>query len=440
MLILAMSFCGSMVFLFILISMFCGKKILSSTWIYAMLKINLFFYCMPLPLVKDRYNYVLFKLLGIPLGSGSIYPMKKIIQIEKMGNISFDWKLYIFIVWIIWVIGLFSTFMKHSKQYNDSKIEKKTVIKDRNYLEICERIKQELKIRKKVTLICVDDSTKVCTTGIIKKYIIIPKDGIVNEDLYYILKHELIHIKRLDVMYRYIAIFVLLIHWFNPLIYFYFYILSVYCEQSCDAVLVHNLEKAERKKYGELIINMALYEKKGKQQYQTYFSNSKKNIERRLKNILKMEKPKTTAKICSLLVSGVILFAGSLTVYAYEQPKVVTWQTESHLEHLEEVERGQVEQGFINSADIQFNNSETIIVREFISEDGISYKLEESGNTSKTQILCSHSFVSGYYKHHVKYSDNSCRTDYYNADRCVGCGDVVIKSYSHMETSTKCTH
>ncbi len=130
MLILAMSFSGSMVFLFILFCMFCGKKALSSTWIYAMLKINLFFYCIPLPLFKTRYNYVLSKLFDIPLiGNDSIYPMKNIIQIEKMGNISFDWKLYVFIVWIIWIIGLFASFMKHSKQYNDSKIEKKTVIK-----------------------------------------------------------------------------------------------------------------------------------------------------------------------------------------------------------------------------------------------------------------------------------------------------------------------
>lgn len=438
MLILAMSFSGSMVFLFILICMFCGKKVLSSTWIYAMLKINLFFYCIPLPLFKTRYNYILSKLLDIPLiGNDSIYPMKNIIQIEKMGNISFDWKLYVFIVWIIWIIGLFASFIKHSKQYNDSKIEKKTVIKDRNYLEIFEEIKRELKIKKKVTLICVDDSIKIFTTGIAKKYIIIPKDGIESEDLYYIFKHELIHIKRSDVIYRYIAIFAILIHWFNPLIYFYFYMLSIYCEQSCDTMLIHNMEKPERKKYGELIINMALYEKKGKQQYRSYFSSSKKNIERRLKNMLKIEKTKTAVKICSLLVSGLILFAGSLTVYAYEQPKVVTWQTESHLE---ELEREQVEQGFINSADIQFDNSETIIVREFIGEDGISYKLEDLGNTSKTQILCSHSFVSGYYKQHVKYSNNSCKTDYYNADRCVKCGDIVVKSYSHTETSTKCTH
>ncbi len=33
--------------------------------------------------------------------------------------------------------------------------------------------------------------------------------------------------------------------------------MSVYCEQSCDAILVQDLDKAARKRYGELIINMA---------------------------------------------------------------------------------------------------------------------------------------------------------------------------------------
>lgn len=404
-----------------------------------MLKINLFFYCMPLPLFKSRYNYALSKLLNIPLmESGLIYPMKNVIQIEQMGNISFDYKLYILVVWIIWVVGLLLSFIIHTKQYNESQIKKKSVIKDRDYLEIFEKVKRELNIRKEVTLIFADDSLmKICTTGIFKKYIILPEDGISSEDLYYIFKHELIHIKRADIIYRSIAIFALLIHWFNPLIYFYFYMLSVYCEQSCDSILVQNMGKTERKKYGELIINMALHERKGKQRYQTYFSGSKKIFEKRLKNLLKIEKPKITAKLCSFLVSGGILFAGSLTVYAYEPPRVVTWQTEPRLDVLE---KGQVEQCFINGADIQYNYSETVIVRAFIGEDGVSYNLDELGNTSKTKMYCLHSYVSGYYTHHVRYSDNACKTDYYNADRCAKCGDIIVNSYSHTETSTKCTH
>lgn len=438
MLILAMSFSGSMVFLFILICIFCGKKILSSGWIYMMLKINLLFYCMPLPLLKSRYAYALSKLSDFSfIRSVSHYPMKKIIQIEKMGNISFEYKLYFLILWILWMIGSFFAFKKYSKQYHDSKFEKKNVIKDRNYLEIFEGVKRELKIRKKVTLICADDSMKIYTAGITEKYIIIPKDGIVNEDLYYIFKHELIHIKRADVIYRYIAMTALLIHWFNPLIYFYFYLFSIYCEQSCDAILVHNMEKAERRKYGELIINRALHEKKGKEQYQTYFSSSKKNLERRLQNMFKIKKAKTVVTICSFFISGVILFAGSLTVYAYEQPEVVIWKTDIPLG---ELEKGQVKQGFIDGVDIQFNNSETVIMREFIGEDGISYKVEEIENADKAIKSCSHSYVSGYYKQHIKYSDNSCKTDYYNADRCVKCENIVVKSYSHTETSTKCTH
>lgn len=436
MLILAMSYSGSMFFLILLICIFCGKKILSSTWIYAMLKINLLFYCIPLPLLKNRYYYFFSQMMEIPSAVHNfIYPMKNIIQISKTGNQFWNWKLPVLVIWFIWGAGLFFLFIRYFKQYNAFKNIKMFVIEDSNYLDIFERTKRELGVRRKVLLICAKDEAVIYTAGIFKKYIIIPIDGIESKNLYYIFKHELIHIKREDIIYKYIALLALVIHWFNPFIYFYFYLLSIYCEQSCDAALVYCMEKDERKLYGELLIKIASYKKKG-EEFQNYFS-SKRNIGRRLENIYKVKKAKKIIKVCSFFISGIILFAGSLTVFAYEQPGVVIWQVESNLG---ETKSGQVERGFINHADIKFNNSEAITVREFIGEDGTSYKLGEEGNYGKGKKICSHSFISGYYKEHVKYSDNSCRTDYYNADRCGKCGEVVIKNYSHTETSTRCTH
>lgn len=415
-----MSFSGSVVFLIILICTFWGKNLLCPKWIYTMLKINLFFYCLPLPLLKSNYNNIFYKLFGISLTAKQWdSPMRNVIEIDYAGNIYYNWKLYLFVIWSIWLIGLLSAYRRHSNQYKDFNAKDHNIIEDENYLQIFDRVKQEVGIRKKITLICANDCMTICTLGIKHKYIKIPKEGIQNDDLYYIFKHELIHIKKADVLFRYIAVFILLIHWFNPFIYLYFYMLSIYCEQSCDAYLVDNLEKSERKKYGQLIINMSLYEPNNKQALQTYFSSSKNNVERRLKNIMKNNTITKLTKLCSLFISGIVLFCGSLTVFAYEQPTVIKWEFESDSVGFEDEQGKQVERTFINSEDLQFSDQEAGVTIEFIDENGNSYQLTEADmNQNQDRIACSHSFESGYHKKHTRNSDMSCKTEVYYADRC----------------------
>lgn len=436
MLIVAMSFSGSIVFLTILICIFIGKKFLSSTWIYSMLKINLIFYCVPLSLFKYLYSDILLKIFGVQFIGNTLYePIRNVIEISNTGSIYVDFKLYIYVIWIIWLIGLLFAFKKHLNQYHHYKSIQKNIIENSNYIEIFESVKREMGVKKKVSLINTNEEMTICTMGIIKKFIIIPTKGITSKNLYYIFKHELIHIKRKDIIYRYIMIFALLINWFNPIIYLYFYITSIYCEQSCDTILIRNIDKAERKRYSQLIIDMAL--SKTKYQDQTFFSKSKKVIEGRLKNMLKIEKTKKSIRICSFFLGVIILFSGSLTVFAYEEPTVISGQTEFPREGFHSTN---VEREFIQATEVRFSNEGAMVTKEFIRQDGSSYDLTELENMNHERITCSHSFVSGYYKEHQRYSDSSCKTDCYTANQCQKCGYVGNKIYSHTETSTKCTH
>lgn len=441
MLILAMSLSGSIVFLAILGCMVCGKKVLSSTWIYNMLKINLLFFCFPLPLFKSEYSRILSEVLRIPFSQDftentMVYPMKNVIEISKNGEISFDWELYIVVIWIVWIVGLSFFCLKHWSRYSHFKSKEKIIIQNGNYSKILENVKHELGIKREISLVCADDLMTIYTAGIFKKYIVVPSGGVTSENLYYIFKHELIHIKRRDIIFKYIAILAMLIHWFNPFIYLYFYVLCIYCEQSCDSVLVRNLGKTERKKYAELVIKMALYEGKKKHLF-AYFSSNKRIIEGRIKNMLNIKKVNKFIKIASFCLAAVILFGGSLTVYAYEPPKIVKWEIESRTEPSED---GETEREFVNSSVIKFSVGSEAVIEEFIGADGSYYRIVGIENINSTKIVCAHSYVSGYYKKHIKDADNSCKTDYYHAERCEKCGNIVLKEYSHTETSTMCTH
>ena len=287
-----------------------------------------------------------------------------------------------------------------------------------------------------MALLCANDAQTVCTIGIFRKYIVVPETGMTDEEFYYSLKHELIHVKRFDVTWRYISLLAVMIHWFNPLAYLYFYVMSVYCEQSCDAILVQNLGKEERKKYGQLIINMSREIEYGKWKCQTYLGGSKKNIEWRLTNMLKATNRKKWKEAASLLLGTVILFGGSLTVCAYEGPQVVRGGGPAFFAAFSDKQNTRESV----AEEIQYSEEEILDFTEFVGDDGTIYNLSELQNSNMERAGCTHSYVSGYHKEHHKNSDGSCKTDYYHANICSKCGALEIKGYSHTETSTKCTH
>ena len=435
MFILAMSFSGSVVFLAIVMCMLIGKNYLSANWIFLMLKLNLIFYCIPLPYFKYIYGDILFSILGIKFFREDLTPPIRNYILIRMDSISFNFELYIILVWLIWIAGVFYACIRYVSQYKYFKRIQKKVSAHSDYLQVFEKVKKELGVKKKVTLVCSDHAKKICTMGVFKKFIMISEKDTIHDDLYYIFKHELVHVKREDVFYKYIAILAMIVHWFNPLIYVFFYLGSVYCEKSCDAVVVCNLQRDERKKYGKLIIDMAVNNENSK--YQFNFNSGKKIIEGRVKNVLHFKKMKTSVRICSLLVGSLVMFSGSLTVFAYEEPGVMYCESESK-EGNQNIRK--MDREFIHIEDIQFSDDENMVTKEFFGKDGSYYNITEEENNDNERIYCVHSFVNGYCKEHFRYYDNGCKTDYCYADICEKCGYIIQKGYSHTETSTTCTH
>lgn len=73
--------------------------------------------------------------------------------------------------------------------------------------------------------------------GVFRPCIIVPKfeyvkNGMRNE-LENILRHELTHYKRKDIVYKWMVVFITSLHWFNPIMYFIRNEISRACELSC---------------------------------------------------------------------------------------------------------------------------------------------------------------------------------------------------------------
>lgn len=86
--------------------------------------------------------------------------------------------------------------------------------------------------------------------GVFRPVIYLPKD---TEDSM-VLMHELIHYKRRDLLYKWAAMFINGIHWFNPMAYAVTENINEACEISCDAAVTANMSEDEKKKYMQTIL------------------------------------------------------------------------------------------------------------------------------------------------------------------------------------------
>lgn len=92
--------------------------------------------------------------------------------------------------------------------------------------------------------------------GLIKPRIYLPS-GLGREEQAYILLHERIHIQRKDHFIKAIAFLILTVHWFNPLVWAAFLLMSKDMELSCDEKVLRLMREDIRKPYANSLLSLA---------------------------------------------------------------------------------------------------------------------------------------------------------------------------------------
>lgn len=92
--------------------------------------------------------------------------------------------------------------------------------------------------------------------GLIKPKIYLPH-GINEEERYYILLHEQIHIKRKDHIVKVLAFFILTIHWFNPLVWIASILMGKDMEFSCDERVLKEVKEDIKKSYAATLLALS---------------------------------------------------------------------------------------------------------------------------------------------------------------------------------------
>lgn len=110
-----------------------------------------------------------------------------------------------------------------------------------------------------VEVIVSPHATTPFVIGLWNPVVVLPDIPLEGKRLEMILSHELVHIKRGDLIVKLIVFASNAVHWFNPAVYAMNKQISLYCELSCDEQVVRHMDAAGRRTYGETLLSMLEY-------------------------------------------------------------------------------------------------------------------------------------------------------------------------------------
>lgn len=118
-----------------------------------------------------------------------------------------------------------------------------------------ENIKEALKLRRSVEIRTCEQAVSPLVYGIFRPVVILPKGTEEGESLRHILAHELVHVKRQDLLWKLIYVVALCIYWINPAVWLLYALSARDIELTCDEETIEKLSFSP-KAYAMTLISM----------------------------------------------------------------------------------------------------------------------------------------------------------------------------------------
>ena len=204
---------------------------------------------------------------------------------------------------VIWLAGLLLCFGFFAVSYIKCYREFRFSLPVEN--DILEAWKEKHPLKRSLSIRQTETIAAPLSYGVIRPVILMPKNTEWKNiyQLRYVLEHEYVHIRRLDMLTKLIMIAAVCIHWFNPLVWVMYIHFNRDLELSCDETVVRRFGMDIKSVYATALISM---EEKKSGLTPLCNSFSKNAIEERIRAIMKIKKTsKFAVMISAVLVIGV---------------------------------------------------------------------------------------------------------------------------------------
>lgn len=222
-------------------------------------------------LVPIRQQTVTYEKLAYQNIEGSVNSM----QIYTFGGAS----LWITVILVLAVWGLVNLYFLKKKLHEAVLIE-----------------------RGKVSVYETDRLETPILLGFLRQAIYLPLH-LSEEEKKYVLAHERVHVQRKDYLWKVFAYCILLLHWFNPLVWAGFYLFVKDMEMSCDERVLNRAGEDIRISYSETLLKLAMRQSRLPSVSPLAFGEN--NTKSRVKNVLRFRKTAVLTSVLCVLVIGV---------------------------------------------------------------------------------------------------------------------------------------
>lgn len=164
----------------------------------------------------------------------------------------------VFLVWLFGVSILAFQIWKMNRKLIRVHIQN-GLKEDAHTLQYLKECKESMGIRKTIGLKVTDAVEGPALIGVFRPQILLPasvEKEFSEKELKYIFLHELVHYKRKDILVNWVMLFLLVVHWFNPVLWYAYRRMREDQELSCDHKAISYVKGSEVKEYGYTIIKL----------------------------------------------------------------------------------------------------------------------------------------------------------------------------------------
>lgn len=190
---------------------------------------------------------------------------------------------------VIWLAGSFLFIAAHLISYLYCKrqvVGNGRYVKNAAILQQYLKIKRELHIRHTLPVIEFSEAASPMVLGFFRPVLVLPDEEYSREELFFILKHELVHWKRGDVYWKLLFVAANSVHWFNPFVWIMRKEAAVDMELSCDERVMKGADAGMKKAYTETLLSTLHRGCRKNITLSTGFYGGKRIMKKRFRNIL----------------------------------------------------------------------------------------------------------------------------------------------------------
>lgn len=175
-----------------------------------------------------------------------------------------------------------------------------------DYASLLSDTARDLSVSAPEMIVCEAISTPA-VTGLLRPRLLLPHERYDVQELRYILRHELCHLKRRDMLLKLVLLAANAMHWFNPVVYLMLRQADEDIELACDSAATDGLELPERAAYSRTLL-AAVQSSVRALPATTCFGGTVERLKRRITNVLGAQKKRGLGVVA--LVLALTLTAG----------------------------------------------------------------------------------------------------------------------------------